>query len=53
MTFDADGFRLRARERKPSLGRPLMFKPVTGSTNDDALLAARSGAPHGSVFVAE
>ncbi len=53
MAFDADSFRVRARERKPKLGRPLMFKPVTGSTNDDALLAARSGAPHGSVFVAD
>jgi BirA family biotin operon repressor/biotin-[acetyl-CoA-carboxylase] ligase len=53
MVFDADSFRVRAREQKPKLGRPLMFKPVTGSTNDDALLAARSGAPHGSVFVAD
>jgi BirA family transcriptional regulator, biotin operon repressor / biotin---[acetyl-CoA-carboxylase] ligase len=53
MIFDADSFRVRARERKPLLGRPLMFKPVTGSTNDDALLAARSGAPHGSVFVTD
>jgi BirA family biotin operon repressor/biotin-[acetyl-CoA-carboxylase] ligase len=53
MAFDADSFRVRAREQKPKLGRPLMFKPITGSTNDDALLAARSGAPHGSVFVAD
>jgi BirA family biotin operon repressor/biotin-[acetyl-CoA-carboxylase] ligase len=53
MAFDADSFRARARERKPKLGRPLMYKPVTQSTNDDALLAARSGAPHGSVFVAD
>jgi BirA family biotin operon repressor/biotin-[acetyl-CoA-carboxylase] ligase len=53
MAFDADSFRGRAREQKPKLGRPLMYKPVTGSTNDDALLAARSGAPHGSVFVAD
>jgi BirA family biotin operon repressor/biotin-[acetyl-CoA-carboxylase] ligase len=53
MAFDADSFRVRAREQKPKLGRPLMFKLITGSTNDDALLAARSGAPHGSVFVAD
>jgi len=53
MPFDADSFRVRAREQKPKLGRPLMYKPVTGSTNDDALLAARSGAPHGPVFVAD
>jgi BirA family biotin operon repressor/biotin-[acetyl-CoA-carboxylase] ligase len=53
MAFDADAFRARTRERKPALGRPLMYQPVTGSTNDDALAAARSGAPHGSVFVAD
>jgi BirA family biotin operon repressor/biotin-[acetyl-CoA-carboxylase] ligase len=28
----------------------LHFAPVTGSTNADALAAAREGAPHGSVF---
>jgi BirA family transcriptional regulator, biotin operon repressor / biotin---[acetyl-CoA-carboxylase] ligase len=53
MAFDAERFRNQARDRKPKLGRPLMYQPVTGSTNDDALLAARSGAPHGSVFVAD
>lgn len=29
------------------------FSPVTGSTNTDALEAARSGAPHGSVYFAD
>ncbi len=29
------------------------FAPVTGSTNSDALSAARKGAPHGSVFLAD
>ena len=29
------------------------FSPVTGSTNTDALIAARSGAPHGSVYFAD
>jgi BirA family transcriptional regulator, biotin operon repressor / biotin---[acetyl-CoA-carboxylase] ligase len=53
MRFDAERFRLQARASKPGLGRPLLYLPVTGSTNDDALLAARSGAPHGSVFVAD
>ena len=53
MGFDANRFRTESRERRPQLGRPLMYQPVTGSTNDDALLAARSGAPHGSVFVAD
>lgn len=28
----------------------LHFAPTTGSTNSDAVLAARSGTPHGSVF---
>ena len=29
------------------------YTPVTGSTNSDALAAARAGAPHGSVFFAD
>lgn len=31
----------------------LHFSAVTGSTNSDALAAARGGAPHGSVFFAD
>jgi BirA family biotin operon repressor/biotin-[acetyl-CoA-carboxylase] ligase len=31
----------------------LHFSPVTGSTNNDAMAAARTGAPHGSVFFAD
>jgi BirA family transcriptional regulator, biotin operon repressor / biotin---[acetyl-CoA-carboxylase] ligase len=31
----------------------LHFSPTTGSTNSDAVVAARSGAPHGSVFFAD
>ncbi len=31
----------------------LHFSPVTGSTNTDALAAARNGAPHGSVYFAD
>ena len=31
----------------------LHFSPVTGSTNSDAIAAARNGAPHGSVFFAD
>jgi BirA family biotin operon repressor/biotin-[acetyl-CoA-carboxylase] ligase len=31
----------------------LHFSPVTGSTNTDALEAARNGAPHGSVYFAD
>jgi len=52
-SFDADRFRARSRETKPELGRPLMYEAVTGSTNDNALAAARAGAPHGSLFVAD
>lgn len=51
--FDAERFRAQSRATKPALGRPLMYEPSTGSTNDNALLAARSGAPHGSLFVAD
>jgi BirA family biotin operon repressor/biotin-[acetyl-CoA-carboxylase] ligase len=53
MGFDATRFRAESNQRRPELGRPLMYQAVTGSTNDDALLAARSGAPHGSVFLAD
>jgi BirA family biotin operon repressor/biotin-[acetyl-CoA-carboxylase] ligase len=31
----------------------LHFAPVTGSTNTDAMTAARAGAPHGSVYFAD
>jgi BirA family biotin operon repressor/biotin-[acetyl-CoA-carboxylase] ligase len=31
----------------------LHFSPVTGSTNTDAMEAARAGAPHGSVYFAD
>ena len=31
----------------------LHFNSVTGSTNTDALIAAREGVPHGSVFLAD
>jgi BirA family biotin operon repressor/biotin-[acetyl-CoA-carboxylase] ligase len=31
----------------------LHFAPSTGSTNSDAMAAARNGAPHGSVFLAD
>ncbi|MEP7049784.1 MAG: biotin--[acetyl-CoA-carboxylase] ligase [Pseudomonadota bacterium] len=53
MAFDAEQFRAHCREHKPKLGLPLTYQAVTGSTNDDALLAARSGAAHGSVFLAD
>jgi BirA family biotin operon repressor/biotin-[acetyl-CoA-carboxylase] ligase len=31
----------------------LHYSSITGSTNSDALAAARSGAPHGTVFIAD
>ena len=31
----------------------LKYKSITGSTNSDAMEAARNGAPHGSVFLAD
>ena len=33
--------------------RKLHFSPVTGSTNTDALAAARNAAPHGLVYFAD
>lgn len=36
-----------------SLGAPLVIAEETGSTNDDAKQGARSGAPHGAVWLAE
>jgi BirA family biotin operon repressor/biotin-[acetyl-CoA-carboxylase] ligase len=44
--------RLLAR-RDAALGRPLVVRAATGSTNDDAKEAARAGAPHGAAFLAE
>ena len=39
--------------RGGSLGSPLVIAAETGSTNDDAKSGARSGAPHGAVWLAE
>ncbi len=36
-----------------TLGQPLRLCDETTSTNDDAALAAKAGAPHGVLFVAE
>jgi BirA family biotin operon repressor/biotin-[acetyl-CoA-carboxylase] ligase len=49
--FDAERFAALAAPLR--LGRPLVVKAVTGSTNDDALEAARAGAPEGALFVTE
>jgi BirA family biotin operon repressor/biotin-[acetyl-CoA-carboxylase] ligase len=49
--FDADRFARLAGAL--TLGRPLVATESTDSTNDDALEAARAGAPHGALFVTE
>jgi BirA family biotin operon repressor/biotin-[acetyl-CoA-carboxylase] ligase len=53
MTFRVERFAEIAAERRLGLGHPISFRVTTGSTNDDALAAAREGAPHGALFVAE
>jgi len=51
--FDAARFAALRRERGLSLGEPLVAVAETGSTNDDAMDAAKRGAPHGALFVAD
>jgi BirA family biotin operon repressor/biotin-[acetyl-CoA-carboxylase] ligase len=53
MTKAFDGERFRALATGLTLGHPLTWTETTGSTNDDALAAARAGAPHGALFVTE
>jgi BirA family transcriptional regulator, biotin operon repressor / biotin---[acetyl-CoA-carboxylase] ligase len=53
MSRPFDAARFTARIGELPLGRPLLLTPATGSTNDDALAAAREGAPHGALFVTE
>jgi BirA family biotin operon repressor/biotin-[acetyl-CoA-carboxylase] ligase len=49
--FDLDA--LEAELAQTVFAGRLHFVPVTDSTNNDALTAARSGAPHGSVWFAD
>ncbi len=51
--FDATRFSALCGARALVWGEPLTYRPETGSTNEDALTAARAGAPDGSLFVAE
>lgn len=51
--FSAARFAQLARERGLAYGQPLLAKPHTVSTSDDALEALRAGAASGSVFVAD
>jgi len=51
--FDHARFESEREARAFTLGRPLSWQNETRSTNDDALVAAKNGAPHGAVFGAE
>ena len=51
--FDRARFQSEREARGLTLGRPLSWQAETQSTNDDALAAAKNGAPHGAVFGAE
>jgi BirA family biotin operon repressor/biotin-[acetyl-CoA-carboxylase] ligase len=51
--FDVARFRALHQERGLGWGAPLIYARTTGSTNDDALAAARSGGASGSVFLAD
>jgi len=52
-TFDVERFEALRTAAGIALGRPLVVTRETGSTNDDALMAVRSGAPHGTTFVTD
>jgi BirA family biotin operon repressor/biotin-[acetyl-CoA-carboxylase] ligase len=51
--FDPLRFAALRQQRGLRWGAPLVYRSETGSTNDDALAAARAGAESGSLFVAE
>lgn len=53
VAFDAERCTSLLAERGIALGRPLDYRATTRSTNDDAMAAARAGAPHGATFVAD
>lgn len=52
-SFDVAHFSELRLRRGLGWGAPLLYSPETGSTNDDALAAARSHAASGSVFLAD
>lgn len=51
--FDVPDFLRRLRERGSALGEPFHYFTRSKSTNDEAKRAARRGATHGSLFLAE
>jgi BirA family biotin operon repressor/biotin-[acetyl-CoA-carboxylase] ligase len=53
MSFDLARFERERAIRGLALGGPAGWVETTESTNDDALRAARAGAPHGALFGAE
>jgi len=53
VSFDTALFERESAARGLTLGRPSHWRDQTQSTNDDALAAAKAGAPHGAVFGAE
>jgi BirA family transcriptional regulator, biotin operon repressor / biotin---[acetyl-CoA-carboxylase] ligase len=52
-TFDGERFHELCAQAGVRLGEPLVATAETGSTNDDAFAAAKAGAPHGALFVAD
>lgn len=51
--FDSERFETECVAKQLRLGRPVSWREQTESTNDDALAAAKAGAPHGALFGAE
>ena len=51
--FELGRFEAERDERKLALGTIVTWREETESTNDDALGAAKAGAPHGALFGAE
>lgn len=51
--FDVARFEAKRDARALALGKPFSYVALTGSTNDDALAAARAGIGHGATFVAD
>jgi BirA family transcriptional regulator, biotin operon repressor / biotin---[acetyl-CoA-carboxylase] ligase len=53
LEFSKELFEAERQRRGVGLGHSLEHRDETTSTNDDAALAAKSGAPHGALFLAE
>jgi BirA family biotin operon repressor/biotin-[acetyl-CoA-carboxylase] ligase len=53
VAFDVERFERLRKDRGTRFGAPITAVAETGSTNDDALSAARRGDPEGALFVAD